>query len=401
MSTSDDAARFESVDWDEVEPSRDIFTAERVTLLVGILLIVGLYIYDARYAHVYTLGSWRAEPIDFVFLLSFAALFAYVVVPLLGRWDTVKRFLARLRSKPATLAASVYLLVFVFVGLVGPFFVPNPGLRFEHAFHAPLGFTSEVVSVECVGEVTGGPFDSKCHGSWEYPLGTNERGHPLGFLLVAGARTALYVVVISAATVFPLAAAVGIIAGTRGGWVDSLLMSYVDVQLSIPAIIFYFLGYSYWGPSLLLLVVAFGLLSWGGIARLVRSEVIQRQGSGHVRVARSLGASKRYIAERHILPNITNTLVPAVFQLLALLVLFEAGVAFIGYHELELYSWGSTISESINAEVAGQMQTRAEEAAHRIWWVSTFPAVALTVTMLSFKLVGDGLRDALDPRGEQ
>lgn len=401
MNDGDSDARFERVDWSEIDRSRRVVTAERVALLVGVLALCVLYLYDRYVAHVYLVGSWRTEPIDWVFMLSTVVLVAYGVVPLCKRRDSVRRVLGRLRSRPITVGALGYLLVFVVVGFVGPALVSNPGLRFHHAFHPPVGFTSEIVRVECVGQVTGSPFERQCHGSWTYPLGTNERGHPMGFLLVQGTRTALYVTFITAAFVVPLATVVGVVAGLRGGIVDSLLMSYVDVQLSIPAILVYFVGYAYWNPSLLLLIATFGLLSWGGIARLVRSEVLQRRENGHVRVARSLGASEWYVASRHVVPNITNTLVPAVCQLLALLVLFEAGVAFLGFHQVELYSWGSIISESVNAEVAGQMQNRAEHPAYQLWWVSTLPAVALTATMLSFKLVGDGLRDALDPRGDR
>ena len=401
MSRGDEDAQFERVDWSEIDRSREVVTAERVVFLVGILAVTALYLYDRYAAHVYLVGTWRTEPIDWVFMLSTVVLVAYGVVPLWKRRDSVRRVLGRLRSRPVTVGALGYLVVFVVVGFVGPVLVSNPGLRFHHAFHPPIGFTSQVVGIECVGEVTGPPFERQCHGSWTYPLGTNERGHPMGFLLVQGTRTALYVTFITAAFVVPLATVVGVVAGLRGGIVDSLLMSYVDVQLSLPAILVYFVGYTYWNPSLLLLIGAFGLLSWGGIARLVRSEVLQRRENGHVRVARSLGASERYVASRHIVPNITNTLVPAVFQLLALLVLFEAGVAFLGFHQIELYSWGSTISESVNAEVAGQMQNRADYPAYQLWWVSTLPTIALTATMLSFKLVGDGLRDALDPRGDR
>ena len=401
MNDGDSDARFERVDWSEIDRSRRLLTAERSVFLGGVLAVAALYLYDWYVAHVYLVGSWNAERIDWVFMLATVVLIAYGVVPLLQRRESVRRVLGRLRSRPITVGALGYLLVFVVVGFVGPALVSNPGLRFQHAFHPPVGFTSEIVRVECVGRVTGPPFERQCHGSWTYPLGTNERGHPMEFLLVQGTRTALYVTAITAAFVVPLATAVGVVAGLRGGLLDGLLMSYVDVQLSIPAIVAYFVGYAYWNPSLLLLVAAFGFLSWGGIARLVRSEVLQRRENGHVRVARSLGASNRYIARRHIVPNITNTLVPAVCQLLALLILFEAGVAFLGFHEIEVYSWGSIISESVNAEVDGQLQNRAEYPAYQLWWVSTLPALALTATMLSFKLVGDGLRDALDPRGER
>lgn len=125
----------------------------------------------------------------------------------------------------------------------------------------------------------------------------------------------------------------------------------------------------------------------------MRSEVLQRREEGYVRVARSLGASRAYVAKRHVLPNITNTLIPAVFHLVALLVLVEAGVAFLGFHDVELYSWGSTIQEGLHTTYGA-----ISMSATGIWWVSTFPALALALTLASLKLVGDGLRDALDPR---
>lgn len=398
---SGDDARFEDVDWSEIQHSRRLVTAERLLFITGIAIVTAIYLYDRYVAGVYLVGSWNTERIDWVFMIAAVFLIAYAVVPLLKRRQSVVRILSRLRSRPLTLAALGYLVFILVIGIIGPVIFSNPGLRFQHSFHPPVGFSTDIGIIDCVGEETGGPFERECHGSLTYPLGTNERGHGMGFLLVQGARIAVYVLVITAAIVLPLSTAVGVIAGLRGGLVDRLLMSYIDVQLSIPAIVAYFIGYSYWNPSLLLLIAAFATLSWGGVARLVRSEVLQRRENGHVRVARSLGAPERYIARRHIVPNITNTLIPAVCQLLALLVLFEAGIAFLGFHEIELYSWGSVISESVNAEVPGQLQSRAPHPAYKIWWVSALPAFALTATMFSFKLVGDGLRDALDPRGEQ
>nr|WP_256531693.1 ABC transporter permease subunit [Halovivax cerinus] len=146
-----------------------------------------------------------------------------------------------------------------------------------------------------------------------------------------------------------------------------------------------------------MLLVTFGLLSWDGVARLVRSETLQRREAGYILVARSLGGSASYIGRRHIIPNVTNTLVPAVFHLLALLVLVEAGVAFLGFHHVETYSWGSTIQEGIDPPWF-KLGAGFEIDPHEIWWVSTFPTIALAVTLVSLKLVGDGLRDALDPK---
>lgn len=401
MSGNDDPARFEQVDWDAVERSRWNLPPERKALLIGVLVVAALFLYDSRVRSLYWIVGWSVDRIDWVFLLGTVVLVSYVAVPAVRRRESTRRVLSHLRARPATALAGAYLTAFTLVGLLGPAILGTPDIRFDHGIHPPVGFsvTSSIEPLNYVGEVTGGPFDSRCHGSWQYPLGTNLRGHPMGHLVVSGARVALYVVVFTAAFVVPLAAVVGVAAGLRGGRLDDALMAYVDAQLCLPAMVLYLVGYMYWNTSLLLLLATFGLLSWGGIARLVRSEVLQRREDGYVLVARSLGASRAYIAKRHILPNVTNTLVPAVFQLLALLVLVEAGVAFLGFHDVQLYSWGSTISESVNAAVASPLQDRASVPAYRIWWVSTLPALALTATLLSFKLVGDGLRDALDPHG--
>ena len=400
MSSADESPRFEDIDWDRHENTRRYLTAERAALLAGLVAVVTLRASEAVASVPTLLAVWRLERIDWVFLLAAVVVISYGVVPLL-RVARDRLSVAALTRYPAATVAAVFVLVLAVVGLVGPLLTGYAPLRFQHAFHAPVGFASSVPPSECLGAETGEPFERLCHGSWEYPLGTNERGHPLGFLLIEGARVAVYVSVISLAFIVPIAAAVGVVAGIRGGLVDDILSSYVDVQLCLPAILVYFIGYAYWGPSLLLLLATFGVLSWGGIARLVRSEVIRRREDGYVLVARSLGASESYIARKHVLPNSTNTLVPAAFQLLALFVLIEAGVAFLGFHQLKTYSWGSTISESINAEVAGQLQNRADVPAYQIWWVSALPAAALTATLIAFKTLGDGVRDALDPRGER
>ena len=399
MRSDDSPPRFEDVDWDNVERSRTVATTERATLFLGAALVGGLYAYNRTSADLSLVGRWQPAAIDWVFAAASVLIAAYGLVPLARRVDSPDSWLRLLRSRPAPTAAAAFLLALLAIGIAGPL-AGAPSIRFQHAFHPPVGFASTVAPQECLGTVTGGPFDSVCYGSWEYPLGTNERGHPLGFLLVEGARVATYLLVIAAAFVVPLAAAVGVVAGFRGGRVDDLLSAYVDVQLSLPAVLLYFVGYTYYGPSLLLLLATFGLLSWGGIARLVRSEVIQRREDGYVLVARSLGASEWDVARRHVLPNSTNTLVPAAFQLLALFVLIEAGIAFLGFHELGTYSWGSTISEATNAAVSGQLQSRADVPAADVWWVSTLPALALTATLFSLKTLGDGIRDALDPRGD-
>lgn len=397
MRSSDTNSQFDRVDWSDVTSKRRLLTPERVTLCSGFFGVLILFLYERLFVHVYIVGTYQMHTVDWVFLLGLVVLTAYVGVPAIRHQHNTKRIVTYLYDHPAYAAAAMFLVLVLGVGVVGPVIMGEPRLRFQHRFHAPYGLTAEMGwTNECLGAVTQGEGITRyCEGTLTYPLGTNHRGHALGHLLVIGARVALYVLVFTAAFVVPLAAATGIVAGLRGGVVDDFLMSYVDVQLCIPAIIVYFIGYIYWNPSLMLLLATFGLLSWGGIARLVRSEVLQRREDGYVLVARSLGASQPYVARRHIVPNITNTLVPAVFHLLALLVLVEAGVAFLGFHDLTFYSWGSTIQEGLDPDFAGiglQMEP------HEVWWISTFPMIALTLTLASLKLVGDGIRDALDPR---
>lgn len=389
MSSPDATPRFEEVDWDDVDGSGSLRSPERATLLVGMLVLAAVYWYDAAVAHVFLVGTWKVERIDWALLLALVVLISYGVVPALRNRGTVRRVIGRMATRPVTLFGAVYLTAMLAVGALEPFVYPYPGLQFQQAFHPPVGFATDIPIQECLGTVTGGPFDRTCHGSMALPLGANERGFPMEYLVITGARVTLYVLAITAAFVVPLAAVVGIVAGLRGGLVDDALMAYVDLQLCLPAIVVYVVANTYWNTSLFVLLATFGLLSWGGIARLVRSETLQRREAGHVRVARGFGAPGSYIARRHILPNVTNTLLPAAFQLLALLVLVEAGIAFLGFNDVELYSWGSTMAQSLSAGYP----------TYEVWWVSVFPGLALVLTVFSLKLVGDGLRDALDPRG--
>lgn len=397
MSECEESPRFEDVDWDEVGSDRRRVSPSIAMFAGGLVLLAGLYALERADLVALTVLLGGFDRLDWVMAASVVVLGSFVGLPALRRPRTTRRILRRLLSRPAYAAAATFLAALGVAGLVGPLALGSPELSFAHRFHAPYGFAGEAGwNAECLGEITQGEGITRyCEGTMTYPLGTNHRGHPLGQLLVEGARVALVVIGFTAAFVVPLAATVGVIAGFRGGRLDDLLMSYVDAQLCFPAIVAFVLGYVYWNASLLLLLVTFGLLSWGGIARLVRSETLQRREAGHVLVARSLGASPAYIARRHVVPNITNTLVPAVFHLLALLVLVEAGVAFLGFHDLELYSWGSTMQEGLDPPVTGLGLSMHP---HEVWWVSTFPAIALTLTLASLKLVGDGLRDALDPR---
>ena len=397
MSAPSDQDSFEHVDWDAIDSGRPTLSPQRLLLLVGGGLLLALYLYNIYVAHVYLVGTIEVNYADWLFLFCALVLVAYGGVPLVRDRSLARRLLSAVWSRPLYKAGGVGFAGFVFFGLFGPLILGQPKLHFVHAFHPPVGFTGQFgYTIECVGEpIPTEGVDFLCEGSLLHPLGTNHRGHSMSFLLVLGARVALYIAAFTAAVIVPLATAVGVVAGLRGGLVDDLLMTYADIQMCVPAILLYFIGYFYFNGSLLLLLGTFALFSWAGLARLVRSEVIQHRGDGHVLVARSLGASRAYVAKRHILPNITNTLVPALFHLIALLVLVEAGVAFLGFSDVSLHSWGMTIANGLDP-VSLDRATPID-----IWWVSTVPALGLLLTLASLKLVGDSLRDAFDPRGAE
>ncbi|WP_331235175.1 ABC transporter permease [Natronorarus salvus] len=401
-----DVARFERIDWEAIEGRRRPVRPERAVLAVGLFALSAITLYDRYVAGVYLVGTWNVTPVDWLFLLALVVLLAYGVVPAVRNRRAVRRVVRRLRSRPLAATSLSYLGLFILVGLFGPGLVGSPTLDPGVQYLPPVGETVPASATsDCLGGITGEGFDRICHGSWEHPLGTNHRGHDVVHLLVLGARTALTVSVVAVGLVVPLATLVGVAAATYGGWVDALLMAYVDLQLSVPALVIYFVFMFYLGPSLFLLLVVFGLLSWGGIARLVRSEVLQRREEGYVLVSRGAGASRAYVAKAHLLPNVTNTVVPAVFHLVPVLILTEAGIAFLGFEDARAYSWGETIADGLGQTVsAGSPADRFHNLAItplEVWWVSAIPAALLALTLVAFKLAGDGIRDALDPRGER
>lgn len=402
MSERQDTPQFESVDWGEIERSRQILTPERALLTAWLVVVAALYLYDSRIAHVYLVADWSVDRLEWLFLLAVGIIVSYIGVPAARNREQVRRMARALRSSWLTKFAAGYLGLFVVVGILAPFVLPEVLLNPGYQYNPPAGLISHVHR-QCAGPEQYQGLTSVCRGTVRFPLGTGSLGKRVEHLVIAGTRPALYVLTIGGLLVVPIATIVGVAAGLRGGILDKLLLTYVDLQLSIPAILIYFVALLTVarGASLLLFLIAFGLLSWGGLARLVRSEVIQRRGQGHVTVARSLGASESYIAKRHIVPNITNTLLPAIAHVLALLLFYETGLAFLGFYDISVQSWGQTIGQSIDASIPSPHIERPDVTGFQIWWVSTFPALALTLTMLSLKVVGDTLRDALDPRGEQ
>jgi len=387
-SSDSDRAAFERVDWEQIDQPRRWLSVERVILAVGLLLWMGVLAYHETSNRTYLVRQWIVGPEDWLMMLGAVVVVAYGVVPLLTRREQAWMVLARLRGRWEAIASLVFLAGVVVSGFYSTFARPYPKLTLD-AFHPPVGFTAPNMGYgDCAGKTSGSPPLIECHGVWEHPLGTHRLGYEMTDLLYIGAKPTVYIVFVVVGLVVPLAVGFGMLAGYHGGFVDDLLMGYVDVQLSIPAMLVYLVAFMFVSNSIFVFLVAFGLLSWGGIARIVRSETLKRREEGYVLSARATGASSGYVIRRHILPNVTNSIVPATFHLIAIVILTEAGLAFLGFTPLE-WSWGETIARGVQ-----------DQPPLDVWWASTLPALALALTVVSCKVAGDNLRDVLDPRGD-
>jgi peptide/nickel transport system permease protein len=210
-------------------------------------------------------------------------------------------------------------------------------------------------------------------------------------LVVNGARLSLLIGVGASAFGATIGAIVGGIAGYFGGWVDNLLMRIVDVMLSLPLlfvilVVSKFLGNGNW-YMIMFIFAAFG---WQGISRLVRSLFLTLREEDYVDAARAVGVGDFRIIFRHILPNAMSPIIVAATLGVASVIVSEAFVSFLGFGvDITQPTWGNVLSNSLNFITLGN------------WWWPLFPGLAIVVTVLGINFMGDGLRDALDPRTKE
>jgi peptide/nickel transport system permease protein len=396
----EDGPTFETVDWAEVEsrrvpPGRDLLVAG------GFLAVSALFAYDYLFGPVrgdlLNVGSpvgrvrWDPAGFDWLVLLSLCLLFAVVVVPLASDRSLARQYWRRLRRDRLALATLGFLAVVTALATVGPALFGKPSIDPAVRNNPPLFVTVDAAAVgECLGRTTGPATDPVCHGSLRAPLGTDNLGRLMSRRLMMGARVSLLMGLVASMLMVPVAAIVGTVAGYFGGRVDGLLMRYVDVQGTVPAVLVYLVLVYLFERSLFLVVLVFGLLSWGGLARTIRSAVIQRKQEPYVAAARAAGAGPLTVVRRHLLPNVSNTVVTAVTIQVPTLILAEAALAYLGIGERYSRSFGQLMAVGLDGLDFA-----------RVPWVATEAAVALALIALAFNVLGDALRDAMDPRRER
>jgi peptide/nickel transport system permease protein len=382
--------QFESIDWDELETGALAVGRRTQAFLVALGLLILLFIYDIATGYDMTIGAWYTPTrLDWLFILSLLGLVCYVIVPLAQDRQRTIQYWRQFRENKLAVACLGYLLVFFVLGMASLLVVGRPHVYYQYASQPPLFFTIEegTIAQNCAGTVTGTAIQGYCHGSLRFPLGTTKLGQSVLDLVIAGMGVSLQLALVASMFMIPIATTVGTIAGYFGGWIDDILMRYVDIQQTIPAFLVYILLSFVYGASLFLIILVFGLLSWGGVARLVRGEVVQRRGELYVTAAESAGASRLQIIRKHILPNVSNTVITATTRQIPLLILAEAAISFI------------KVLGDENVPSWGQMINIGGIALDNTWWMTTFPLVFLAITVFSFSVVGDALRDTLDPRG--
>jgi ABC-type dipeptide/oligopeptide/nickel transport system permease subunit len=229
--------------------------------------------------------------------------------------------------------------------------------------------------------------------NWQHLAGTDGVGRDFFSRLIYGARVSLTVGLSVQAIAVLIGLTLGTLAGSFGGWIDYVVMRFVEVFTAVPIWLFALFLISVWrgldafsGNGLLNVIVAIGLISWIDICRLTRAQLFSLREKDYVLASHALGANRFHIALHHMLPNALAPLIVAVTLGVPTAIFTEAGLSFLGFGINDpLPSWGKMVADSL-----GYVRV--------YWYLGLFPTLVLALTMLSFSFVGDGLRDALDPQ---
>ena len=264
------------------------------------------------------------------------------------------------KNRLAVFGGIIVLLLFT-IAVFAPFVAPyNPdAINVKHVLEAP---------------------------SFSHPFGTDDLGRDIFSRVIYGSRISLAVGFVAVGIATIIGIIFGALSGYYGGWLDTIIMRFVDIMLSIPTFFLILAVIAMLEPSIWNIMIVIGITSWMGVARFVRAEFLSLKEREFVLSARALGASDFRIIFRHILPNAMSPVLVSAVLGIAGAVLIESALSFLGIGvQPPTASWGNilTIGKD-NIEIA--------------WWISVFPGLAIFITVLAYNLLGEGIRDSIDPR---
>lgn len=222
--------------------------------------------------------------------------------------------------------------------------------------------------------------------SIEYWMGTDGLGRDVLSRMLHGGRISLLVGLVAVGISTLIGIILGALAGYYRGWVDTVIMRLVDIMLSIPSFFLILAVIAFLTPSIINIMIVIGLTSWMGVTRLVRAEFLSLSEREFVLASRTLGAKDARLIFTHLLPNSLTPIIVSAVLGVAGAVLMESGLSFLGLGvQAPQASWGNILTDG-------------KEYIQFAWWLSLFPGLAILITVLGYNLLGEGLRDALDPR---
>jgi len=288
-----------------------------------------------------------------------------------SQWQLTWR---RLRRDKVAMTALVVIVIIVALAIAAPLFV-------SLTHHGP-----NVAFPDTGEDAVGNPVGPMTNGFW---LGSDGTGRDLFIRILYGARISLFVGVVTTMVASALGVSIGLMAGYFGGLIDTLLARFTDSVLAFPYIVLAIALAAVFGPSLTIILGMITFFSWAGIARIVRGQTLSIKEKEYIEAARSLGAGPFRIMFFDILPNLLGPVLVIATLYIPAAVVFESTLSFLALGiQPPTASWGNILAEATNF-----YQTS--------WWYVVFPALALLITTLAFNLLGDGIRDAMDPRTER
>jgi len=275
-----------------------------------------------------------------------------------------KLILYTLSRSPLSVIGFFCVSVFLIIALIGPMIITYPG-DIKGTIH----------------------MDQKLRPpSSNHPFGTDEVGRDIYSRVIMGTRLSFQIGLIIIFIAMGIGVPLGIIAGYIGGWLNEIIMRVTDIFLSIPGLLLALAIVGALGPGIKNAMLALSIVWWPGYVRLVQGKTLSLREESYVEAAKSIGASKLRVIFSHVLPNCTSPIIVKASMDMGMAILFAANLGFIGVGaQPPIPEWGAMISTGRNYLPDH-------------WWMATFPGMAILITVLGFNLLGDGLRDVLDPQ---